>query len=203
MSVLRAVCTILILIAGAASAVAQTYRIEPGDILEISVLEDQTLSRRALVAPDGRVTLPLAGSVRAAGLTVEQVQRSLAAALSSNFAQPPSVFVALAQQAPEGTPLPEPEAPTIFVYVLGEVAEPGQAEIPKNATLLQALSVAGGPTPFAATRRIQLRRAIPGSGGDAVTVIDYKSILRGASLQGLAPLREGDVILVPERGLFE
>ncbi len=196
-----ALFTLLALITLAGTAFAQSYRIQPGDILEVSVLEDSTLNRRALVAPDGRVTLPLAGSVNAAGLTVEQVQRRLASALSSNFAQPPSVFVALVDQAAASTE--EVIRPTIFVYVLGEVAEPGQAEIPKGATLLQALAVAGGPTPFAATRRIQLRRAIPGSGSDSVSVIDYKAIQRGASIQGLAPLKDGDVILIPERGLFE
>ncbi|MEO0913454.1 MAG: polysaccharide biosynthesis/export family protein [Pseudomonadota bacterium] len=198
----RLAATLAALILLASAALAQSYRIQPGDILEISVLEDESLSRRALVAPDGRVTLPLAGSVTAAGLTVEQVQRRLAAALSSDFAQPPSVFVAIAQLAVE-TPDEDEAGPTIFVYVLGEVASPGQTEIPQGATLLQALAVAGGPTPFAATRRLQLRRALPGRTGDTVATIDYRAIQNGASLQGLAPLRDGDVILVPERGLFE
>jgi polysaccharide export outer membrane protein len=73
----------------ASSVAAQSYRIQPGDVLQIEVIEDPGLNRQVLVSPDGRITLPLAGAVQAGGRTVEEIQADLTSLLAPNFAAPP------------------------------------------------------------------------------------------------------------------
>ena len=143
--------TLLALLA-APLAYAQSagYRIQPGDQLAVTVLEDDTLDRQVLVLPDGRISVPLAGSVRAAGQTVESVESAIADRLASNFAVRPSVFVSVTGVAEEG--------PTFPIYVIGQVNAPGQVEVEAGTTLLQAIALSGGLDRFAATKRIQLRR---------------------------------------------
>lgn len=187
------------------AAAAQEYRIKPGDVLAIEVLEDSALNRTALVQPDGRISFPLAGTVAAAGRTVGEVQAALADSLTPNFATRPNVFVALQTVA---VPPVVPRAtgpvvvPTIDVYVMGEVENPGKRQIEPGTTLLQFLAEIGGFTRFAATKRIQLRRT-DAAGVPQVYSIDYNAIERGAALSGNTTMAEGDVIVVPQRRLFE
>lgn len=182
-------------------AAAQGYRINPGDILRIEVLEEETLNRTVLVGPDGRISLPLAGSVQAAGRTVEDVQQALVARLDQSFAATPTVFVGLEQLAQKDDTEIEPEV--ISVFMLGEVEEPGLVEMEPGSTLLQAFAQMGGFSPFAATKRVQLRRTDPRTGIETVFALDYDAITRGATANATLELQDGDVILVPARRLFE
>lgn len=178
------------------------YRIRPGDVLRIEVIEDPSLNRSVLVPPDGRITVPLAGSVQAGGRGVSQIQVDLAGLLAPNFAAPPSVFVSIEQlfQAP---PPPQPLPPrTIGIFVLGEVNSPGQLAVLPGTTVLQLFAQMGGFSQFAATKRIQLRRADQ-SGTEQVYLINYDAVEQGDSKAGATVLREGDVIIVPQRRLFE
>lgn len=184
-----------VLLAPLALAQSAGYRIQSGDILAITVLEDDTLNRQTLVLPDGRVSVPLAGSVQAAGNTVESVERSIADKLASNFAVRPSVFVSVVSVDEEDETFP--------VYILGEVNAPGVQEVEGGTTLLQAISLAGGPARFAATKRIQLRRTDSATGQEKLYLFNYHAVERGGSIQSMITLREGDVIIVPERRLFE
>lgn len=202
---LSAVITALILsLAGSASA-QEGYRIRPGDVLRIEVLEDTSLNRTALVPPDGRITLPLAGTVRAAGSTVESVSAALAERLSSNFAVPPTVFVSIERIAEArlgaggGVAAKEP---VISIFVLGEGAKPGKLDLKPGSTLMQAFAQMGGFSKFAATKRIQLRRT-DADGVEKIYNINYAAIVQGRSKSGQTTLQDGDVILVPQRGLFE
>ena len=72
-----------------------------------------------------------------------------------------------------------------------------------GTTLLQALALAGGPARFAATKRIQLRRTDPSTGREKLYLFNYRAVERGGAIQSMIALREGDVIIVPERRLFE
>lgn len=203
----RAGLALPLLAALAGAAEAQEYRIRPGDVLRVEVLEDPSLNRSVLVPPDGRITLPLAGSVTAGGNTVEGIQSALAAQLAPNFATAPNVFVSIERivQAPievPAAPVAPPPPPTVEVHVLGEVASPGSLELDPGTTLLEALAEMGGFTPFAATKRIQLRR-VDDAGVERIYEIDYEAIAAGRSPNGRTTLLEGDVILVPERRLFE
>lgn len=179
----------------AAAAQAQSgYRIKTGDTLRIEVLEDESLSRSTLVLPDGAINFPLAGGVAAAGRTVDQVRNELTNALTPNFAAKPRVFVSV-------DALAEPSARTVVrrsraVYVMGEITTPGKLEASRSTTLLQALAQAGGLTRFAADKRIQLRR------GDKIYLYNYRTN-GGTGVSGSTVLAPGDVIVVPQRRLFE
>jgi polysaccharide export outer membrane protein len=178
-------------------ALAQSagYRIQPGDQLAITVLEDDTLNRTTLVLPDGRISVPLAGSIQAAGRSVESVESTIADRLSSNFAVRPSVFVSVVSVSEEVETFP--------IFVVGQVGEPGLREVEPGTTMLQAIALAGGLDRFAATKRIQLRRADPSTGQERLYIFNYNAVERGGAIQSMITLREGDVIVVPERRLFE
>ncbi len=177
-----------------AAAQAQSgYRIKSGDTLNIEVLEDTSLNRSALVLPDGAINFPLAGSVPAGGRTVDQVKADLTNALSPNFAAPPTVFVSVGAVA---VPSATASAPaTKEIYVTGEIANPGKLDATPGTTILHAIAQAGGLTRFAADKRIELRR------GDQIFLYNYRT--NGGGIPGSTVLAPGDVILVPQRRLFE
>ena len=184
-----------LLAAPLAYAQSAGYRIQPGDQLAITVLEDETLNRTTLVLPDGSISVPLAGTVNAAGRSVDAVESAIADRLASNFAVRPSVFVSVTSVSETGLTFP--------IYVVGQVGEPGQREVEAGTTLLQAIALAGGLDRFAATKRIQLRRADPSTGQERLYIFNYRAVERGGAIQSMITLREGDVIVVPERRLFE
>jgi polysaccharide export outer membrane protein len=86
---------------------------------------------------------------------------------------------------------------------MGEIASPGVVDMARGTTLVQALAQTGGFTPFAATKRIILRRTDPRTGKAMVRKINYKALANGTSNIQDFRLRDGDVIIVPERRLFE
>jgi polysaccharide export outer membrane protein len=202
MTFLRALwAALLVLPFLAATASAQSeYRVRSGDTLQLEVLEDASLNRDILVLPDGRVSVPFVGSVQARGRTLPQIQTSIRAALTPSFAEPPTVFVGL-----QSLFVPEPSDPidpvTIAVYVIGEVETPGKREIESGTTLLQFLAEMGGFSQFAATKRIQLRTTRTGQ--EQVYTLNYNDIERGAGISIAAIMADGDVIVVPQRRLFE
>ena len=183
----------------AQQAQAQGYQIRAGDTLRIEVLEDSSLNRTVLVAPDGRISMPQAGTLSVRGQSVETVQSNLTQRLASNFANTPNVFVSieqLAQQVPVVPTAPAPD-PVITIYLVGEVSNPGRVEVPPGTNVLQMFAIMGGFTNFAATKRIQLRRD-----GTVVANMNYDQIEQGApGVQ--TTLADGDVIVVPQRKLFE
>jgi polysaccharide biosynthesis/export protein len=192
----KTLLAVLAVLLAAPMAVAQSagYRIQPGDQLAITVLEDDTLNRQLLVLPDGRISVPLAGSIQASGRSVDTVESAIADRLASNFAVRPSVFVSVVEISEEGETFP--------IYVLGQVGTPGLVEVEPGTTLLQAVALAGGLDRFAATKRIQLRRTDP-TGQERLFLFNFKAVERGGAIQSMITLREGDVLIVPERRLFE
>lgn len=182
------------------AAEAQEYRVRAGDRLTIEVLEDTTLNRTVPVLPGGTINFPYAGSLQVAGLSPTAIGNRISQSLSGVLASPPTVFISVAPLEPVPMAPEAPEAILINVYVMGEASSPGAKTVPPGTTFLQALSQAGGLTPFAATKRIQLRR--PSMPGRVVT-INYDAIMRGAAMNQDPVLAEGDVIIIPERRLFE
>jgi polysaccharide biosynthesis/export protein len=179
---------------------AQDYRVRAGDVLQIEVLEDSTLNRTAIVLPDGQISLPLVGSIRASGRSLAQVQEDLTARLSGSFATPPTVYVtlsALAERVPS-----VPAAPRLIdIFIMGAANTPGRIEVSPGTTFLQAIAQAGGLSPFAAKKRIQLRR-VDKNGNEQVYRLNYEAIENGTAA-GTTKLVDGDVIIVPQRKLFE
>lgn len=178
------------------AASAQDYRIRSGDTLRIEVLEDPSLNRSVLVAPDGRINVPLAGSVQAGGRSLSAVEQALTAQLAPNFATAPNVYVALERQR-ERRATSGGSSRTIDIYVVGEAGNPGKLEVEPGTTVLQAFGLMGGFTKFAAQKRLQLHRA------NSIQHLDYRAIETGRSTKGMMALQDGDVILVPQRRLFE
>ena len=183
-----------------AASAQDTYKVRPGDTLRVEVLEDANLNRDTLVRPDGQISVPLAGSVAAGGRTLSEIQADLAAKLSGSFATPPNVFVTigtLAERVPAGTGV----ARTISVYVIGESGAQGKVDVKPRTTLLQLFAQMGGFGPFAATKRVQLRRTAK-DGSEQVYNFNYDSILAGGA-GGTTRVQDGDVIIIPQRRLFE
>lgn len=196
LTALVALCLTIFAQNATAQAQPGNYVIRPGDTLRIEVLEDETLNRSLLVLPDGRISMPMAGNIMAAGRSVGQVQRNITSALVSSFALQPTVFVSVSALSEQGI---EP----LTVYVLGEAANPGRVEIEPGTTVLQLFAQVGGFSSFAALKRIQLRRTDPATGTETIYGLNYKDIQNGRSSNGLVRLQEGDVIMVPQRRLFE
>lgn len=185
-----------------APAFAQNaYLVKAGDVLRIEVLEDASLNRTSLIPPDGRITLPLAGSVAAAGRSVEEIQADLIKKLTPSFAAPPNVFVSIESiftPPVNNTPV----VPVLYaIYVNGEAAKPGRVDVVPGTTVLQLFGQMGGFSKFAATKRIQLRRMEQGT--EKIYGINYDKIIAGASTAGNTTLKDGDVIVIPQRRLFE
>lgn len=177
------------------------YQIRPGDVLAVEVVQDPSLNREVLVLPDGTITFPFAGTLPASRRTAGQLAQLITQGIASNFAVEPDVFVTVSQVA-EIPELPE-DHNMIDIYYLGEFNEPGMVQLPRGSTLLQAMSMGGGFTNFAAERRIQLRRTNRHTGQVSVSIIDFRAISQGAVMTNNPALADGDVILAPERRLFE
>lgn len=177
---------------GAAHA-ESSYKIRSGDTLQVEVLEDSSLNRSVLVLPDGSISFPLAGGVDAAGMTTGQIASALASSLSSNFANSPNVHVSVAAVGERRST----GGSSTSIYITGEISNPGKITGSRGVTILQAIAQAGGLTRFAAAKRIQLRRGN--------TIYSYNYITNGGegSIGGNTRLKPGDVIVVPQRKLFE
>jgi polysaccharide export outer membrane protein len=177
------------------NAYAQTP-LRSGDALEISVWQDPKLDRRVVVGPDGMIGFPLVGQIRASGLTPKGLEDALKARLAKNYTGQLDVTVARAAINRESEEESKPK-----VYISGEVLRPGPYFVRPTINVMQALSLAGGLGPFAAKQRIQLHRKIDGV--DSIFIFDYNSYTSGTNTADNINLRSGDIIIVPERGLFE
>ncbi len=198
---------VIAMIAATGTFAQGSYRVTPGDALQIEVLEDPNLNRTVLILPDGSFNFPLVGTVQARGKSLDAVGSSLTASLASNFNTPPTVFVSIASLSPVTTSAAAAAAaaaaapPTIDIFVMGEVGTPGKMAATPGLTILQALAQAGGLTSFAARKRVELRRADSKTGVMKKYRYNYNGT--GKSIKGSTVLIPGDVIVVPARRLFE
>jgi polysaccharide biosynthesis/export protein len=176
------------------AAVAQNLR--PGDTVHISVFQDPKLDQTIVVSPDGTIGFPLAGHIKAGGLTPKAVEDELRSRLAKNYTGPLDITVTLAAVNKDS----EDETKPRF-YVTGEVQRPGPYTIRTRTSVIQAISLAGGMGPFAAKQRIQIHRQV--SGADSILLFNYFAYESGAEITNNIDLRSGDVIIVPERGLLE
>ena len=182
-------------LACASASQAHAQALQPGDTLSISVYQDPKLDRQVVVGPGGMISFPLVGQIRAGGLTPAGLESVLKARLRSKFTEEPDVTVSLVTS----TLLQEELQPKIFIT--GEVLRPGVYVMRTRRDIMQALAEAGGFSPFAATRRIQVRRKIKGI--ESIFVFNYNDFFAGTNLADNISLRTGDVVIVPEKGLFE
>ena len=194
---MRAVWLALAVVALAWSGAIEAQTLKKGDNLSITVLQDPKLDRTVVVDPLGEIAFPLAGHIRAAGLTPQALENVLRSKLRDDYKdQSLDITVAVANSPPDS----DDQKPKVFIT--GEVLRPGSYLIVQKTTLMQAIALAGGIGPYAAKRRIMVRRRLAG-GNEDIFMFDYKAYETGQDLEGNIMLHAGDVIMVPERGLFE
>ena len=173
------------------------YRLKKGDTLEVAVFQEPNLNRQVVIAPDGRISFPLVGRIRAAGLSIDAVESTLKDRLKKFYQDDLDLTVLLASVGGKE----EAEKFIPVIYVTGEVKKPGPFEIKSRTSILRAIALSGGLGPYAAKGRILVRRTLKGQ--EYVFPFDYRSVENGTEIVGNINLRHGDVVVVPERGLFE
>lgn len=162
---------------------ASAYLIQAGDVLQVSVWKEADLQQEVLVRPDGGITLPLAGNLQASGVTVIQLAEAIAEQIR-RYIPDPVVTVALKQLGGNQ------------VFVLGKVNRPGAFPFAKPLDVMQALSMAGGATPYASLSSIRILRR-DAKGLQQSFKFDYTDVERGKSLAQNLILQSGDTVVVP------
>lgn len=158
-----------------------TYVIGALDNITVTVFKEPTLSSNLLVRPDGMISMPLLGDVKAAGKTTLQLADDITARLKK-YVQDPNVTVVLGQVNSKK------------VYLIGEVGKTGPIDMTPDMTLLQAIATAGGLTPYANSKKIYILR---NDGGKQQKIpVQYKKALKGDGSLNLT-LNPGDTIVVP------
>jgi len=165
-----------------APAVPDGYKLRPGDLLTVSVWKETDLQGEVLIRPDGGITFALAGELQAAGNTVAELTAMLETRIHKYI---PDAVVTVAVKAIGGNK----------VYVIGKVNRPGDFPLIGPTDVMQALTLAGGATPFANTNGIRILRR----NGDRQTSISFRygDIARGRKLEQNILLMNGDTVVVP------
>ena len=158
------------------------YWVKPGDVLEISVWGEEELQNTVLVTPDGMFSFPLVGHVNAKQKTTAEIQEVVKQRLS-RYISNPAVTVSL-QEINGNT-----------IYVIGQVKNPGAFVMTHDVDVMQALSMAGGTTPFAAVNDILILRR--GPAGQVALPFRYSEVSKGRNLVQNIRLESGDVVVVP------
>lgn len=159
------------------------YRIGPGDIIRVSVWQNQELSSRVTVRPDGAVTLPLIDEVQVAGKTVPEANHLV----GERYRR----FIA----AENHVTLVVEEIHSYRVYVLGRVNHPGEFESRTPVTVMQALALAGGPLRLADTNGIVVLHR-EGDAPPRRYLFSYDEATAGR-LEMNFMLSSGDTVVVP------
>jgi polysaccharide biosynthesis/export protein len=163
-------------------AMTPGYLLQPGDMLQVAVWKETDLTLDVLIRPDGGMSFPLAGELPAAGHTVAELTAMLQAKVRKFE---PDAVVTVVVKAATGN----------RVYVIGKVQRPGDFPLVRPTDVMQALSLAGGATPFANTNGIRILRRE----GDRQSSIafHYSDVERGRRLDQNILLQSGDTVVVP------
>jgi len=181
-------CALAVWVSGQVAYGADAYKLNPGDVLQISVWKEEGMQQQVLVLPDGDISFPLAGHIKAAGLSPEQLQKVLQTRLKNFFADP-VITVTVVQVSGNK------------IYVIGQVRSPGEFLANRPLDVMQALSLAGGLTTFAADTKIKVLRR-DANGSQHALAFNYSEVSKGESLASNVVLKPGDVVVVPTSGLF-
>lgn len=155
------------------------YRIGREDVLEVSVWRDAELSRTLVVRPDGKVSLPLAGEIRAVGRTPGELATEIQDSLAPYVLDPKVVVIVR-------------EVNSSRIFVTGEVVRPGAYPLRGKVSLLQALALAGGFSAFADTDAILIIR--PGEAPGRIAV-RYRDLIANEDPPEVT-LLAGDTVVV-------
>jgi polysaccharide export outer membrane protein len=159
-----------------------TYLIGPEDILSISVWKNEDLNHEVVVRPDGKISFPLIGDIKAGGKTPEELRLEITKSLDKFIPDPVVTVMVL-------------NINSIKIYVIGNVLRPGEFILGRRINVLQALTKAGGLNDFASLKDIIIIRTI---GERQIKMpFNYKEITKGKGTEQNIFLQTGDVIVVP------
>ncbi len=160
----------------------QGYQLQPGDVLQVSVWKEPDMQSEVLIRPDGGISFPLTGDLPAAGQTVAALTAEITKRIRKFV---PDAVVTVAVKAANGS----------RVYVMGKVQRPGDFPLIGPMDVVQALSLAGGGTPFADMNSIRILRR----SGDRQSAIRFRygDIEHGRNLEQNIELQSGDTVVVP------
>jgi polysaccharide export outer membrane protein len=156
----------------APASAAESYVLGPNDRVRLKVYGEPDIAGEYEVDNNGNVSIPLAGHIKAAGLTTRQLEHSIVSALSKGIVRDPRVNVEIALYRP--------------YYILGEVKKGGEYPYRLGLTVMDAVASAGGFTYRANENKVYLRRS--GAGVEEVHALDAP-----------IPVFPGDNIRIPER----
>lgn len=159
------------------------YRVQPGDILMVSVWKETDLQAEVLVRSDGGVSFPLTGDIAAVPLTIDELRQEIARRLQK-YVPEPVVTVALKQSGGNR------------IYVLGKVNRSGEFTFGKPLDVMQAISLAGGATAYASLDNIKILRR-NGNGQQDAIAFRYSEVEQGRRLDQNILLNSGDTVVVP------
>ncbi|MDP9554979.1 UNVERIFIED_ORG: polysaccharide export outer membrane protein [Pseudomonas parafulva] len=166
----------------AAAPSEPAYRLNPGDVVMVSVWQEDSLKQEATVLPDGSITFPLAGRIDVAGLDVASIEKQVASKLEK-FLPDPNVSVVVKSNAGN------------LVYVQGKVIKPGPVQMSGPTAVLQALSMSGGLDKFADESEIMVVRGTGTS--QRILPVRYKDLVTGRDMSTNIQLQAGDTLVVP------
>lgn len=165
-----------------AEEVLPVYLVKPGDILIVTVWKEEDLKSEALVRPDGKFSFPLVGDIQAAGQSVADIQQELVKKIEPYI---PEAAAAVMMKSIDGNK----------AFVVGKVNRPGPILMTSETNVMQALSMAGGASPFAGLKDIVILR---GQGATQTSIsFNYDEVEHGKSLEQNITLKAGDVVVVP------
>jgi polysaccharide export outer membrane protein len=160
----------------------QTYLLQPGDILQVSVWREQELQSEVIIRPDGSLSFPLSGDVLAAGRGVDEVRGDLETRLRKFV---PEAVVTVAIKALAGN----------RVFIVGKVLKAGDFVMGRPIDVMQAIALAGGATPFADLGGIRILRR---TAGKLISIpFSYGDVESGRKLEQNILLQGGDTVVVP------
>jgi polysaccharide export outer membrane protein len=169
-------------LANAEEPVANGYRLQPGDVLQVVVWKETDLQSEVLIRPDGGISFALAGDMQAAGRTTAELRTELETRVRKLI---PDAVVTVSVKAPNGNQ----------IFVIGKVNKPGAFPLLRPTDVTQALSLAGGATPFASTNKI---RVLHREGSHQTSIrFRYSDVARGRNLDQNILLQSGDTVIVP------
>ena len=171
---------------GAKAAADTDFKIRAGDVLQVTVWKEDGMDRELVVLPDGTINFPLIGAVLVQDKTPMQAQEFIKEQLKRSI---PEASVTVMVKAPLGH----------TISVLGQVAKPGDIVMGRKMNVMQALSQAGGLTPYARENKIVVLRNV--NGEKKSFEFPYDDVAGGDFEKDL-DLMPGDVVFVPTSGLF-
>ena len=158
-----------------------TYIISPEDNIQVTVWKEPAISGPILVRPDGMISVSLVGDLKAAGQTPTALAHEITERLKK-YIQDPDVLVGILAVHPKQ------------IFLLGEVQHVGPVIMTPDMTILQAISAAGGLTPFANSKHVYILRTAQGK--QQKIPFDYKKAIKDGNQQGVS-LLPGDTVVVP------